>query len=228
MGKLDDQLPKSKLTVLPADEMSMHLTIGCGLIQLFTYDQSPEVRKRRTTFITVGLASFIVYHCATDEFAMHVALFFTLCVTCIWKTRSIIHTRIQNPLEKERLSALATLGGGLALFAYFLWNIDVHFCVPLTKVKRSLGMPWGILLELHGWWHILTAIAAYIFMALIEFLTAPKEAQTHGLGFAWPAKAVLEQFGLGESKPQNGHAKGSNGHALNSNGHIKPSNGKAH
>ena len=53
-------------------------------------------------------------------------------------------------------------------------------------------MPLGILLELHGWWHILTAIASYTFMAMIEFLTCPEHDESHGLGFKWPAKAVLE------------------------------------
>ena len=83
---------------------------------------------------------------------------------------------------------------GLALFAYFLWNIDVHFCTTLTGWKRQLGMPWGILLEFHGWWHVLTAVAAYILMALIEFLTCPEHDESHGIGFALPAKAVLQEI----------------------------------
>jgi dihydroceramidase len=32
-------------------------------------------------------------------------------------------------------------------------------------------MPWSFLLELHGWWHILTAAGAYTFMAMVEGLT---------------------------------------------------------
>jgi dihydroceramidase len=52
-------------------------------------------------------------------------------------------------------------------------------------------MPWGIVLELHGWWHILTSISAYTFMSMIEFLTCPEDVDTHGVGFAWPAKVVL-------------------------------------
>lgn len=83
---------------------------------------------------------------------------------------------------------------GLALFAYFLWNIDVHFCATLTQWKRQIGMPWGVLLELHGWWHVMTAVAAYILMALIEFLTCPEHDESHGVGFAWPAKAVLQEI----------------------------------
>lgn len=55
-------------------------------------------------------------------------------------------------------------------------------------------MPLAILLELHGYWHILTAIASYAFMAMIEFLTSPEVSESHGLDFAWPAKAVFEDI----------------------------------
>lgn len=58
-----------------------------------------------------------------------------------------------------------------------------------------MGQPWGIVLELHGWWHLGTAVAAYTFMALIEFLTAPEHLDgAYGQGFAWPAKNVLKDI----------------------------------
>jgi dihydroceramidase len=64
-------------------------------------------------------------------------------------------------------------------------------------------MPWGIILELHGWWHILTAISAYCFMAMIEFLTASSIDEAHSIGFAWPAKLVLGGLDL-TTKDMNG------------------------
>lgn len=58
-----------------------------------------------------------------------------------------------------------------------------------------MGQPWGIVLELHAWWHVLTAISAYTIMALIEFLTAPEHLNgSCGEGFAWPAKEVLKDI----------------------------------
>lgn len=61
-------------------------------------------------------------------------------------------------------------------------------------------MPLGILLELHGWWHMLTAVSCYTFMALIEFLTSTDDESSHALGFVWPAKAVLQQLGSDKRK----------------------------
>lgn len=92
--------------------MSMHFAMGCALIRVFTFQQPPEIQKRNSAIIIVGLASFIIYHCLTDEFALHVILFFSLSVTVVWKTRRIIAIRVKDPSHKEKMSALALYGAG--------------------------------------------------------------------------------------------------------------------
>jgi dihydroceramidase len=57
-------------------------------------------------------------------------------------------------------------------------------------------MPWGIILELHGFWHIMTSISAYTFMAMIEYLTSPSRDGSQYLGFVWPARLVLGDIDL--------------------------------
>ena len=57
----------------------------------------------------------------------------------------------------------------------------------------------------HGYWHLLTAMGAYTFMALVEFLTMAEGSPD--VGFAWPAKATLEK--LIPSTTENGHVKSS-------------------
>lgn len=34
-----------------------------------------------------------------------------------------------------------------------------------------MGMPWSFVIEFHGWWHIFTAIGAYVFMVMVDSLT---------------------------------------------------------
>lgn len=71
--------------------------------------------------------------------------------------------------------------------------MDQHLCGGLTRVRRAVGQPWGWALELHGWWHVLTAVGAYTFMALVEVLTTEEEGD-RGRGrvpFAWPVDAYL-------------------------------------
>lgn len=52
-------------------------------------------------------------------------------------------------------------------------------------------------------------MACYTLIALIEFLTFPKNEETNALDFAWPAKSVLrDSVGNGSSiEYSNGHVK---------------------
>ena len=95
--------------------MSMHLAMGCTLIQVFNFDQPPKIQQRNTTLIAVGLSAFIIYHCVTDEFVLHCILFIALSATVIWKTRRIIRERITEKSQKEKMSALATFATGINL-----------------------------------------------------------------------------------------------------------------
>jgi dihydroceramidase len=67
---------------------------------------------------------------------------------------------------------------------YLLWQIDGIYCTELTALRRSVGMPWGFLLELHGWWHVLTAVGAYVFMVMVDSLTRDV-IELPGWQFAW-------------------------------------------
>jgi dihydroceramidase len=44
------------------------------------------------------------------------------------------------------------LGVGSVLFGFLIWNLDNAFCSTLRSWRREIGLPWGILLEGHGWW----------------------------------------------------------------------------
>ncbi|CAK7214679.1 hypothetical protein SBRCBS47491_002232 [Sporothrix bragantina] len=61
--------------------------------------------------------------------------------------------------------SLATLG-----FGYFLWHVDLEGCGPLRELRAFVGLPWAWLLELHGWWHVLTALGASLYIRLLRDL----------------------------------------------------------
>ena len=46
---------------------------------------------------------------------------------------------------------------GLAIFlgGFFLWHLDNEYCSTLRIWRRRFGLPWGIILEGHGWWSVL-------------------------------------------------------------------------
>jgi dihydroceramidase len=45
---------------------------------------------------------------------------------------------------------------GLAFFlgGFCIWNLDNMYCTTLRRWRREVGLPWGIVLEGHGWWYV--------------------------------------------------------------------------
>ncbi|EER28077.1 Alkaline phytoceramidase family protein [Coccidioides posadasii C735 delta SOWgp] len=50
------------------------------------------------------------------------------------------------------------------LTGFLIWNLDNHYCSTFRGWRRRIGLPWGIVLEGHGWWHLLTGTGAYIYI----------------------------------------------------------------
>lgn len=59
---------------------------------------------------------------------------------------------------------------GILVLAFAVWNVDLEGCAALRSARDALGLPWAWLLELHGWWHILTAVGAMEYVALVRTL----------------------------------------------------------
>jgi dihydroceramidase len=51
------------------------------------------------------------------------------------------------------------------LAGFGLWLMDNTFCRHLTTTKNTILLPWSILLEGHGWWHILTGLGTLLPLA---------------------------------------------------------------
>ena len=47
------------------------------------------------------------------------------------------------------------IGSGLSIFlgGFLLWYLDNEYCQTLRKWRRQIGLPWGVVLEGHGWWY---------------------------------------------------------------------------
>lgn len=39
------------------------------------------------------------------------------------------------------------------LFGFLLWNLDNKYCTEVRRWRKEIGLPWGVLLEGHGWWY---------------------------------------------------------------------------
>ena len=64
---------------------------------------------------------------------------------------------LENERDKDILKNMWILVAfGLTVFlgGFAMWGLDIVYCSTWRKWRRGLGLPWGILLEGHGWWYI--------------------------------------------------------------------------
>lgn len=195
------------------------------LHRVFTYNTTLRTTIVVGALLTLLITVFSTWHCYTDEITMHSLLFgLEICAIGI-KTRSIIAHRISNPAIRKEVTKLCTWGAIIFVSGFAIWNVDNAICGQLRTWRREIGMPWGWVLELHGWWHAFTGLGAYIFIALVEYLTGEEAGKPLGRRFAWPVNGIVdgdagkeEKDSVGLNGKANGAANGrTNGHA---NGHA--------
>lgn len=70
-----------------------------------------------------------------------------------------VPTKERQRFENERdMKTLKTMwfmvGYGLSMFlgGFFIWFLDNQYCSRIRSWRRTVGLPWGIFLEGHGWW----------------------------------------------------------------------------
>ena len=47
---------------------------------------------------------------------------------------------------------MIALGLSIFLGGFGIWNLDNIYCSKIRTLRRDIGLPWGLLLEGHGWW----------------------------------------------------------------------------
>ncbi|KAK2731302.1 hypothetical protein FQN57_003457 [Myotisia sp. PD_48] len=75
-----------------------------------------------------------------------------------------------TPRERRDMKTLRDMwvmvAFGLTTFlgGFLIWNLDNAFCPKIRGWRHKVGLPWGLFLEGHGWWHLLTGIGAYMYI----------------------------------------------------------------
>ncbi|GMM57512.1 alkaline dihydroceramidase [Maudiozyma humilis] len=77
----------------------------------------------------------------------------------------------RNKLVKRNLYTTMGLGIVIFLFGFISWQLDIHMCSFWRHLRRTyLLLPLGTLVELHGWWHILTGMGVYTYIVFLQYL----------------------------------------------------------
>lgn len=120
-----------------------------------------------TAAVVVASAVYLL----TGDILHHVFAF--NCMIAIVGLRTLFLVFCRCPVA-ERSSHLWRFASAVAVLslAYFLWQIDLEMCSQLRAARQVFGLPFAWLLEMHGWWHILTALGASLYIRLIRNLHA--------------------------------------------------------
>lgn len=165
-----------------ADDLSM-LVLTWSLCQpLLTAKKSPQQAR----LISLGLGSafflFSTFYVWSGKIVYHTMAFALTLILTIARVRYLFHWRaIKFPDDKHNDWSRRTWQAvSVFLIGYIIWHIDLEFCAELRALRTQIGMPWSWLLELHGWWHILTGIGADQFMQVIREMCQYMEHEKEG------------------------------------------------
>lgn len=121
----------------------------------------------------VGLAAFItLYYHYLQNPVFHQNAYAILTATILLRSMWIMEKRLR-PLARHDgltendatrvafiLSTMWTMiAYGLSAFlgGFAIWGLDNRYCASLIQWRRTVGLPWGVVLEGHGWWYVAAA-----------------------------------------------------------------------
>jgi dihydroceramidase len=116
------------------------------------------------------------------------------------------------------------VGFGLAVFlgGFGIWGVDNIYCSTLRRWRRQVGMPWGFVLEGHGWWHLMTGIGAYCYIVWGIHLRHVLNGDQDKFEMVWPHLWTLPEIEKLPQSQQRIHPDGkSEANGVIANGSLK-------
>lgn len=84
---------------------------------------------------------------------------------------------------------MVAIGLSIFLGGFAIWGLDRIFCGTVRRWRRQVGLPWGILLEGHGWWHIMTGVGSYFYIVWAIWLRYCMTQSQDEYALNWPSVA---------------------------------------
>ncbi|OJI79581.1 hypothetical protein ASPTUDRAFT_59643 [Aspergillus tubingensis CBS 134.48] len=182
------------------DELSMHLLTTPLLYRILSFQATPQYTKTVGIILSVLFTIVMVVHMVMDEFLLHAVTFGTAVYLIATRTLKIIPREIPDAEDRKRIQNVALFGCASFIFGYLVWLVDEWVCQSLIGARHAVGQPVAFLLELHGWWHVFTAIGGYIAVAIIDLITSGNLQRDSVAQLAWPLPTVARLLGPAEGE----------------------------
>ena len=153
-----------------SDDVSMLFLAGALLQRLYCGGQPSSTTSGLTAAIYAIVATMSAIYMRSGNLLIHLSMFVGMLLLIGLRTAYLINRQATS--AQLRAGYIRKFGGVCACLAlaFLLWNIDLEWCHELRSLRKAVGLPWAWLLELHGWWHVLTAVGAAVHMDLVRDL----------------------------------------------------------
>lgn len=181
--------------------LGIFLTLFCGFITLYYhYLQDPAFHQNVYAAMTV----FIVFR---SLYIMETSLRPALRksreedrsyrkenkLPSLPNKQALVHDNDRDMAILKEMWLFVAFGLATFLGGFALWGVDNVYCSTLRHWRREIGMPWGFLLEGHGWWHLMTGVGAYCYIVWGIHLRHILNGNQDKYEFVWPSVLVLPQ-----------------------------------
>lgn len=111
------------------------------------------------------------------------------------ETKSAGNTEIAERLRKDdrdkqilkTMWLMIAVGLSVFLGGFAIWTLDNMYCTRLRAWRHEIGLPWGLLLEGHGWWHLMTGLGAYYYINWGIWLRHCLNGRQDEFEMVWPS-----------------------------------------
>ena len=214
------------------DELSMIYTTCLMCFATFSYGKS----RRYSVVLAValiGLSLFITlyYHYLQDP-AFHQNAYAILTAIVLFRAMYVMEVNMRPRFRANAKGSSAAqekgdrrdeqilrqmwtmIVCGLSIFlgGFLLWHLDNEHCSTLRRWRREVGMPWGFVLEGHGWWHLMTGTGAYFYIVWGLWLRHCLNGRQDEFMLRWPRWMSLPAIERRKTPAGDG-ASSVNGHA---------------
>lgn len=185
------------------DELAMIYTTCILFYATFSHGRSTATRIV-VAALTIGIAAFVTgyYHYLGDP-KFHQDTFTLLTAIVVFYNIYLMEKALRHSPQQGSASSQANVsedarrlrtmwsmipvGIGSVALGFGIWTLDNIYCSRFRVWRRELGLPWGILLEGHGWWHLMTGTGAYYYIVWGVWLRHCLNGRQDEFELVWPS-----------------------------------------
>ncbi|KAI8380506.1 alkaline ceramidase 3 [Choanephora cucurbitarum] len=153
------------------DELPMIYVASIVMWLTFLADPSSPNSYKVPFALTLYSAIVTWSYLLINNPVFHQVCYAALILTIVYRS-IVLHQQIPKDMtyERSRMQSILWMSAFGFIIAFVLWNIDNVFCHHLRAWRHTVPLVIGALSELHGWWHIGTAIGCYYFIVFCEWI----------------------------------------------------------